>query len=100
MYSCIPAPMSPNSRIVDPLGNPPFTMLSRSAMPVGTLRTRIGSVGAGRGSRLQTALSLVRAIPIGCTNPPRAQKALLERVDPNDGFRRDADWPGVLRPAT
>src|SRR6266550_3965664 len=91
MYSCIPAPTSPSSRIVDPLGNPPSTMLSRSAIPVGTLRTRIGSVGAGRASTLKTALSLVRAIPVGRTNPAGSHKALLYRVDPNDTLRRDAD---------
>src|SRR5947199_702357 len=41
---------SPQSRIVEPLGNPPSTMLSRSAMPVGTFRTRIASSGSGRAS--------------------------------------------------
>src|SRR2546430_10745512 len=72
--------MSPQSRIVEPLGNPPSTMLSRSAIPVGTFRTRVASSGSGRASTLRKALSLVRAIPIEPAHPARADKALLQRV--------------------
>ena len=59
----------------------PECFQDRTSLPVARSQTRMfpwrSPVKTDLASRLKTALSLVRAIPVGCTNPARAHKALL-----------------------